>query len=151
MNYRIRQRGGKIYLSPTIRSIYFCRPTLQALSQQYFRYGVQKVQMLSLHPTALRPRQLIPPLFVAALVGGPFAGLLWSGFWLLWVLLLSLYGTLGIAAAYRSRNIIKTEAEKQTPSLGLVWMAFITIHLAWGIGFWAGWLKVLRSARTKQI
>ncbi|RPH58223.1 MAG: glycosyltransferase family 2 protein, partial [Chloroflexi bacterium] len=53
-NARIRQSGGKIWLDPAIRSIYFARPTLGALAQQYFRYGFWKWKMLRRYPGTLR-------------------------------------------------------------------------------------------------
>src|SRR5690606_38497202 len=50
MNVRLRAAGGRIYLSPTIRSTYFVRGSLAKLSRQYFRYGFWKVRTLVTHP-----------------------------------------------------------------------------------------------------
>ena len=63
-NVRIRAAGGVVWFDPSIRSIYFARPDLRALSRQYWRYGFWKVRMLRLYPDTLRWRQALPPLFV---------------------------------------------------------------------------------------
>lgn len=132
-NYRTRQAGGKIYLSPDIRSTYFPRASFGALWRQYFRYGVQKAQMLKLHPGALRMRQIVAPTFVTALIGLPLLGILWQGAWGLWGVMLLAYFTVSAVAAARQR-----EAEV---SPLLIMGAFFIIHTAWGLGFWRGLVK----------
>lgn len=132
-NYRTRQAGGKIYLSPAIRSTYFPRSSWKALGRQYFRYGVQKVQMLKRYPRSLRLRQVIAPLFVVALVGLPLLGLLWNAAWVLWGAMLLLYGAASFVAATCQR-------EREANVL-LVMFAFWVIHIAWGAGFWRGVVK----------
>ena len=67
-NYRIRELGGRILLSPTIRSRYFSRSTLLSLWRQYFQYGYWKVRVLQLHPRQMRPRQFVPFIFVVSLI-----------------------------------------------------------------------------------
>ncbi len=67
-NVRVRQGGGKIWLDPQIKSTYFARPTLTALSRQYWRYGYWKGRMLIRYPGTLRWRQALPPLFVLGLI-----------------------------------------------------------------------------------
>jgi len=69
-NYRLRAAGGRIVLSPEIRSVYFCRDTLQGLARQYWGYGLAKAGVLGRHPERMRPRHLIPSALVVALGGG---------------------------------------------------------------------------------
>ncbi|HQG47408.1 MAG TPA: glycosyltransferase family 2 protein, partial [bacterium] len=45
-NYRLRKSGGRIFLTPLIRSYYFSRTSLRALWRQYFQYGLWKVRVL---------------------------------------------------------------------------------------------------------
>ncbi len=75
-NARLRQQGGRVWLDPRIRSTYFARPDLKALSKQYWRYGYWKWRMLRRYPKTLRWRQGLPPVFVlsmaALLVLAPF-------------------------------------------------------------------------------
>jgi succinoglycan biosynthesis protein ExoA len=68
-NARIRKHGGKIWLDPSIRSVYFARSTLVELIRQYWRYGFWKWHMLRRYPDTLRWRQALPPLFVLSLIG----------------------------------------------------------------------------------
>jgi len=74
-NTRIRQAGGRVWLDPQIRSVYFARGNLAELAQQYWRYGFWKAQMLKRYPKTLRLRQALPPLFVFSLVLLPLLGL----------------------------------------------------------------------------
>lgn len=45
-NCRLRRQGGRILLSPAIRSEYIVRSSPRALWQQYFQYGYWKVRVL---------------------------------------------------------------------------------------------------------
>jgi succinoglycan biosynthesis protein ExoA len=138
LNYRIRQAGGRVYFSPDITSIYYARSSLPALARQYFRYGWWKVKMLSKYPTSIRWRQLVSPLFVAALAGlgcggliSPLLARLWGGLIICYLLL---SGLIAISIARRQKD---WRAGVRLPSV------FATIHLSWGIGFWASALNTL--------
>jgi succinoglycan biosynthesis protein ExoA len=154
LNYRIRQQNGKIYLNPAIRSVYFCRSSFRALARQYYRYGVQKVQMLKLHPEAIRARQLVPPLFVMGLVCGPLLGLLHPSLMLLWIIGMAAYLLLALAAAARARRAVMESQVNPVirptvpPPMTYIFAAFVTIHMTWGAGFWAGWLKGTKPHHT---
>jgi len=71
-NYRLREYGGRILLSPKIKSVYLVRGTPQALWRQYYQYGFWKVRVLQKHPLQMRPRQFVPPLFVLSLLASAF-------------------------------------------------------------------------------
>jgi len=75
LNYRIRQAGGVVILSPLIHSEYYGRQSLPDLVRQYFSYGLSKVRTLRHHPRSLRLRQLAAPALVLALVGGSILGI----------------------------------------------------------------------------
>ncbi len=131
-NTRIRQAGGVVWLDPSIRSVYFARPTLGALARQYFRYGYWKQVMLRHYPSSLRLRQAIPPVFVASLLLLPVASLIWPAFWsLLGVEVLS-YAALLFGAA-----LLKALETKQIQLLLGMPLAIATMHLSWGLGFLA--------------
>jgi succinoglycan biosynthesis protein ExoA len=126
-NVRVRQSGGKIWMDPSIQSIYYSRPTLRELSRQYWRYGYWKAQMLRRYPETLRLRQLLPPLFVLALIGLGFFSIAWSlARWLLAIIVL-LYTMVIILAG------IQMSIKNKDISLILgVPLAIATIHLSWG-------------------
>src|SRR5579885_1693029 len=132
LNYRIRLTGGKIYLTPQIRSLYFGRQTLRALLQQYFHYGKAKVRTLRKHRASLRPRQLVAPLFVAALLAGGVLSLFSPIVAILW---------LSMLIVYLIMNIIFSIKVLMRAGYRLFWrvpLIFPAIHLAWGVGFWVG-------------
>lgn len=136
LNYRLRQAGGKILLSPAIRSSYTPRSSLAALWRQYFRYGQGKVQTLQKHPESLRWRQAVPPLFVGAFLGA-FVGAFF------WMPLRRLFGLM--AGFYLLANFVastigaKRGGWRYGPVLPLI---FAIIHFAWGLGFWVGLARI---------
>ena len=69
LNFRIIQDGGKVYLDPAIKSIYYCRSSLQGLWRQHFRYGFEKVRVIQKRRALLSWRHLVPALFLFALMG----------------------------------------------------------------------------------
>src|SRR5262249_7611345 len=77
-NYRLLERGGRIWLSPSIRSRYTTRSTPRRLWRQYFEYGYWKVRVMQKHPRQMRARQFVPCAFVVAsllcLALTPFVG-----------------------------------------------------------------------------
>jgi len=67
-NYRLRKQGGRILLSPAIRSEYIVRSAPRALWLQYYQYGFWKVRVLQKHPRQMSLRQFVPPAFVLSLI-----------------------------------------------------------------------------------
>lgn len=129
LNYRLRERGGKILLSPKIRCWYYVRPSLAKLIRQYFRYGKWKVKTLTAYPASLRWRQLVPPAFVAAF--GLSLILLAFG-WTIGALMPAVYL---IAVILASAHASSQGGWQYFPLLPLV---FATLHVSWGLGFFAG-------------
>ncbi len=135
LNIRLREAGGTILVSPSIKCEYAVRPGLRPLARQYFRYGMWKVKTLWAHPRSFRWRQAIAPGFVVYLLAaiataGRLGGMVW--------LPLGLY-LLGNAAA--SRSVIRRVG---TERAGLIPVLFLLIHLAWGSGFLVGVARFVR-------
>lgn len=129
MNVRLRAAGGRMYLSPSIRSTYYVRSSLPRLARQYFRYGFWKVRTLLHHPGSLRWRQLVAPAFVLSLLAAP--------------LLVGWLGAIGAAhlAAYALANVAASIATARSSTwrhLPLLPLIFFMIHVSWGSGFLAG-------------
>jgi cellulose synthase/poly-beta-1,6-N-acetylglucosamine synthase-like glycosyltransferase len=129
-NARIRKAGGKVWLDPSIRSIYFARSTLAGLAKQYFRYGFWKWRMLHRYPTTLRWRQGLPPLFVLSLLGLGITGLFLPQFWVLLAAEIIVYAIVltvaGLAASIKQKSFLLF--------FGLP-LAISFMHLTWGAGF----------------
>lgn len=133
LNYRIRAAGGRVIVSPLLRSRYQNRQSWSALLRQFFDYGVWKVRVLQKHPRQMSLRHFIPPGFdlflVAAIAASPFcpglgrlavAALL--GYFLV-MGAVSIAGAGGVAGRLR------------------LFAAFTAIHHAWAMGFVFGFLR----------
>ena len=130
-NARIRKSGGRIWLDPSIRSIYFARPTFSKLATQYFRYGFWKWRMLRRYPETLRWRQGLPPLF-----RGKF--ILFCSLELFSTNFSSLVGCRDCALHYPSwlpQGFSRTKAPGISHLLFGLPLAIATMHLSWGAGF----------------
>ena len=129
-NARIRQFGGKIWLDPSIRSVYFARSTFTALAKQYLRYGFWKWKMLRRYPGTLRWRQALPPLFVLSLIVGGLLALVSPVFrGVIAIELLLYFGILewfALRAALQRREFFLV--------FGLP-LAIVVMHVTWGSGF----------------
>ncbi len=136
-NARIRKNGGMIWLDPAIRSVYFARPTLRTLAQQYYRYGFWKVKMLRRYPETLRWRQALPPVFVASLIVGLALTLFRGVFAGLVVFELLVY--FGILELVSLRLAYK---HKEYSIIFGLPSAIAVMHLTWGSGFlWSFFLE----------
>ena len=129
-NARVRKSGGKVWLDPSIRSVYFARATLLELIRQYWRYGFWKWRMLRRYPDTLRWRQALPPVFVLSLIVlvvlsifVPFARIVLVSELLLYFFIMILAG-LYVALQQRRAYLIP----------GLL-LAISAMHIAWGSGF----------------
>ena len=62
LNYRLRDLGGRVLLSPEIKSEYVVRSRPRALISQYFQYGYWKVRVMQKHPRQMRVSHFVPSL-----------------------------------------------------------------------------------------
>jgi GT2 family glycosyltransferase len=129
-NARVRKAGGRIWLDPSIRSIYFARATLMELARQYWRYGFWKWRMLSRYPETLRWRQALPPLFVLSLMGLALFSLVLPLARVLFVFEILLYlSILTLAGLYAALNQRRSHLIVGLP------LSIAVMHISWGSGF----------------
>lgn len=126
-NFRIRELGGRILLSPSIRSSYFSRSSFRSLWRQYFQYGYWKVRVLQLHPRQMSSRQFVPFVFVMTLL---FLGL--ASFFVG----IALWALLGLIALYALANVAASAvaAKRNLLRVPLVGFSFLILHLSYGLG-----------------
>jgi glycosyltransferase involved in cell wall biosynthesis len=67
-NLRITISGGKIYLSPKIKSYYFPRDNLKDLAKQFFRYGFYKPKILKKYKRIFSSRHIVPLIFILGIL-----------------------------------------------------------------------------------
>jgi succinoglycan biosynthesis protein ExoA len=148
LNLRLIRRGGKIWQDPKIKSWYSPRANLADLFRQYFQYGYWKVAVIRKHRLPGSWRHLIPVAFVAGnavlLLAAMIAGAggqraLAVSLAELWVLELSIYGCVALAA---SIHAARKSGWATLPYLPAV---FLTYHASYGIGFMAGMFRFLSS------
>jgi len=127
-DFRYRAAGGRILLDPSVVVDWHVRESVRALAKQQFQYGFWRFRSLSMHPGSFRPRWLVPPATVGALLVG--ASLSW---WLPGALLL-----IATASAYLVFLALAavTLGRRSPLSVALrVPLALATLHLCWGSGF----------------
>lgn len=130
LSYRIRKSGGRIVVSPAMRSLYQNRESWKALVRQFWQYGVWKVRVLQKHPRQMSIRHFVPPafqVFVAALLllGVFWRPALWTG-----LAVVALYaGFVAVVAASGARDLAARTR---------LWLALVAIHQSWAAGFLAG-------------
>ncbi|MDO9545353.1 MAG: glycosyltransferase family 2 protein [Pelolinea sp.] len=143
-NYRLRAAGGKILLSPDIKSEYSVRGNPYALWKQYFQYGYWKVRVLQKHPHQMRPRQFVPPVFASALLGSALLSVLFSRGWVVLALVGGGYLLANLAAS------VVTASKKGWDHLALLPATFAILHLSYGLGFLIGLVKFAKRWGDKK-
>lgn len=131
-NFRLMQAGGRIWLDPAIKTIYYSRSNFRKLWRQYFQYGYYKVRVMQKRKGVASWRHLVPGAFVAGLgVGGILSLAAGNPSWFLL-----------IAGPYAAANVIASlwSARKDWRVLPFLPVAFATLHLSYGLGFlWGLW------------
>lgn len=139
LSLRLIENGMKIYVTPEIRSVYYPRSSYKALFKQYFEYGMWKVAVIKKHKKFARLSHLVPMLFVAFLVVFGVLGLFFRPISKIFFFVISLYLILNFYFSFST-----PELTDPVDKLRLVWVHFV-LHLAYGIGFWAGIFKFFRT------
>jgi glycosyltransferase involved in cell wall biosynthesis len=128
-HYRARSLGFKIFQSPDIKLFYYPRNTVSGLFKQYYQYGLYKPMVLNKIKSGTRLRHLIPSFFVLYLIA-----CLFIPDWLSKVPLL-IYLSLCAFFAIKSAKSIQL--------MFLIFIAYPTVHIGYGLGFLFGLRKLL--------
>lgn len=135
MNYRLRKNGAKLVISPRIGVRYVVRRSFKALAKQMYRYGYcRRVTQLK-HAGEVPMRVYAPAMLLAALALS--AALAATPLRLLGALVPGLYAAMLLLAAIAS-------VPRAGASAACVPAALVTMHLSYGLGYWAG-LATVRS------
>jgi len=140
-NYRLLRYGGKLFLTPAIKSFYYSRASLRALWEQYFNYGFGKVRVVRKHPGLVRLRHLMPALFVASLMIAALLGLFSPLFVLLFAVIVGSY--LSLSFLFSLRIALK----KGWQYLPVLPLTFACLHVAYGAGFLMGLVRFILLGR----
>jgi len=141
-NYRIRKLGGKILLSPDIRSKYYSRASLRKLWHQYSQYGYWKVRVLQKHSRQMRPRQFVPPAFVASLLASVLLVIILTLLSIPYPLaFIPLFIILGVYLFANLAASLWTSSRRGWRYLFLLPLVYSILHISYGLGFLVGLLK----------
>ena len=132
LNFRVAEKGYKVYITPKIKSVYYPRDKYSALFSQYFEYGEWKVAVIKKHKKPARLSHLIPCLFVLFCVFGAIASLFSCYLAIGYAFVLALYMGLNLFASFKSPYL---KGAKQKLRLVLV---HLILHLSYGLGFIKG-------------
>jgi glycosyltransferase involved in cell wall biosynthesis len=131
-SYRLRKLGGRIMLSPKLRSRYYSRSSLSTLWRQYFQYGYWKVRVMQKHWQQMRAYQFAPAVFVSllslALILSPFSSVARIMF-------------VAMASTYAATNVVvslRTLTRNSWKGLPALIASFAVLHFAYGFGFLGG-------------
>jgi succinoglycan biosynthesis protein ExoA len=128
LNLRLRQRGGRIWLDPRIRTRYENRASFRSLSRQYRQYGTFKVRVAQKRATVVSGRSLVPAAWVLGTSAGILAALARRRFAPA-ALVVVPYVVANAAAATVTARRADGDARPH-----LVAAAFATCHASYGVG-----------------
>lgn len=132
LNCRIRETGGSVVVSPSIRCEYYVRESLPGIARQMFRYGKWRVKTVTDHPQSLMVRHIaaswLPLILAGCLLLMPVVSWGWMLLSLPAVYVLALFGSVVAALGTTGNMAVALKAP----------VVLATMHLSWGIGWWAG-------------
>jgi GT2 family glycosyltransferase len=141
-NLRLRLRGGRIVLDPSIKPAYIPRGTLRAVFRQYFEYGRWKVPVMRKHRRVLGLRSLAPAVFVLWLI----ALLTTAPFWrpAEWALALTAVSYCGLALGFGVASLRRRR--ESLLLLPRVLAAYFAFHVGYGVGMLRAFLPSQANA-----
>ncbi|MBD30278.1 MAG: glycosyl transferase family 2 [Acidimicrobiaceae bacterium] len=133
LNIRIREAGRSVWFTPEMVVKYFPRSNISQLFNQFFQYGSWKRKVIFKHPKSMRIRQVAAPSLIILILASIVLFVL-SSVWYLIPLI-----------TYLSVSIAVSILQKGLPfrlrvALSLI---FVTMHVAWGLGFLFGRARIL--------
>jgi len=134
-NFRLIEQGGKVYITPEIRSTYYPRDNYRALFKQYYLYGFWKVAVIKKHKKPARLSHLVPLLFFMYITFGGLLSLFFEPIRWLYLAVLALYIAIDFTVSFKSKHITYTIGR-----LRLAWVHFV-LHFSYGLGFFVGIFK----------
>lgn len=134
LNYRLINSGGKIYLSPKIKTVYYPRDTFSGLAKQYYGYGFGKPSLMKKYGKPTNLKQLVPAFFVVFLICGAILSFFIPAVRKIYFSILTLYVLFDMIVSMRSDKVYDFKEK-----MGLFY-AHIVIHVAYGLGYLKGLL-----------
>ncbi len=144
MNLRIRRNGGKIALIPTARSYYYARDTFKSLWKNNFENGYWVIKSARYAKIPFSIRHIVPMIFVLFLVFGTLLSMFSSVVRLIFSFTLALYFLIILVSS--AEIGIK---EKSFRVFLYSFLAFVVLHVAYGVGSVVGLLNSLNLTKKE--
>ncbi len=148
LNYRIRKNGGKIWMDPRIRVLYYCRDSMRGIMRMGYMNGKWNVITMALVPGSMGMRHFVPLAFVLCTAVGLLGVLFHNP--VLSVLLGLMWGAYLLLDGFYSFEIAKEKGMRFLPVEFILYPAF---HFAYGFGSLTGIAALpafLREERKKK-
>lgn len=91
LHIRLHQAGGRIYITPKVRSDHYARESLSKVARQYYQYGYWRIPIILKYGKPATLRQVVPLAFVLSWLALVVAALLWRP---------ALYALVGLVGVY---------------------------------------------------
>jgi succinoglycan biosynthesis protein ExoA len=140
LDFRIRRLGYELLFDPALKISWETRESISDLFKQYRRYGRGKADVVRLHPDSLEPRHLAAPGLVLALIGATVVAPLRP--------LVAVAAVAPYVAALAGASAIVALRERDWRAAPWLPLAFLAMHVGWGVGVWEGLIKASRRERA---
>jgi len=143
LNKRLKRNGGKIYLIPEIKCIYFARETYKQLAKNNFNNGLWNILTAYYTKTlnSLSFRHFVPLIFVLSLILSFILGFFNKEFFYIFLIIL---------ISYLSIISIRSFQIKKDTTFFHQLLAFLVLHFSYGIGSLVGIFKILKEKYVKR-
>ena len=151
-NFRMNQKGYKIWLDPDIKSYYHSRDNFKKLFRQYYFYGFYKVRVIQKRASFSSWRHLVPGVFMLCLISSIFHKII-DNESIIFNSILSVYMFFNIIFAIKEisrRRNIKGLVKNVITCLSVI-ISFITLHVSYGIGFISGSIYFVKKWRSNKV
>jgi len=137
LNKRIINNGGKIYLIPDIKAIYYTRENFKSLAKNNYNNGLWNILTAYYTKTlsSLSLRHFIPLLFIVSLILPTLSALFIPKMIFLSLLSLSSYLALVI--------LISLKLKEKDNNFNYLAISFIVLHFSYGLGSFIGLFSIL--------
>jgi glycosyltransferase involved in cell wall biosynthesis len=141
LNYRVVRAGGKMFVSPRVRYVYYVRDRIGDLFRQYFQYSFWRIPVMRKHGKPTTMRQVVPLLFFLLMFALVVAGVF------LQRPLLAAAVPLAYSAAMFLLGL-SVIPRKGLPIASLVPVAAVAMHIAYAAGMAYGFSAAVFRARV---
>jgi glycosyltransferase involved in cell wall biosynthesis len=145
LNNRIRKAGGRIYLTPNVRSVYYCRDTIKSFLIQNYNNGKWNIYSKLVNKDALSLRHFVPLLFILSLIvflGGTIFLKFFLWFFVLEIILYFLFDMF-FSAKLSLANGFKYFL--------LYFFTFLLLHISYGLGSLNGLITIPHQRKSFEI